>query len=524
MQQKKLTTNLNKKNSIIQKNFFYLLILIIISFSFTCYSGYRGVYPIDSFIIFDSGYKVLNNIHPFKDYWSITGPLLDYLQSIFFLIDTSWFTYVLHAASMNILVTGIFFYFLVKLGLNINYSFLYALSLAILAYPSIGTPFVDHHAAYFSIIAVSYFILSLKVNNKKFLFLSSIFLVLSFFSKQIPAAYLGIFLLIILMVRLFINKKDNFLYYIYGTFFCFLFFVILFLVNKIQIKDFLIQYIFYPMTIGDNRISVLNFNFSNVFLQFKFIYLAMLPLIIYSFFEMKKKKNNRNTDNLLIIIIAIISILILIYSQIITKNQIFIFFLIPWCLGISHFLLKDFKKNNLLLSILVLVLVFTTVKYHLRFTEDKKFMELENVDLTKAVDAKILDKSLKGLKWIHKKYATKPEYELKKLLEIKEIILKDQSSKIIISDYQILSFITKNKNFAPNKWFDPLSIPDKSNNYFQEYKDFFVSRLISQKILNIYIIDESKLEIFLPIFENQNCYSKTRLNEISVKLEISKCF
>ena len=124
---------------------------------------------------------------------------------------------------MNILVTGIFFYFLVKLGLNINYSFLYALSLAILAYPSIGTPFVDHHAAYFSIIAVSYFILSLKVNNKKFLFLSSIFLVLSFFSKQIPAAYLGIFLLIILMVRLFINKKDNFLYYIYGTFFAFFF-------------------------------------------------------------------------------------------------------------------------------------------------------------------------------------------------------------------------------------------------------------------------------------------------------------
>ena len=44
-----------------------------------------GVYPIDSFIIFDSGYKVLNNVHPFKDYWSLTGPLLDYMQSVFFL-------------------------------------------------------------------------------------------------------------------------------------------------------------------------------------------------------------------------------------------------------------------------------------------------------------------------------------------------------------------------------------------------------------------------------------------------------
>ena len=114
--------------------------------------------------------------------------------------------------------------------------------------------------------------------------------------------------------------------------------------------------------------------------------------------------------------------------------------MIPWCLGISHFLLKDFKKNNLLLSILVLVLVFTTAKYHLRFTEDKKFMELENVDLTKAVDAKILDKSLKGLKWIHKKYATKPEYELKKLLEIKEIILKIKVVKLslVIIKYYLL--------------------------------------------------------------------------------------
>ena len=62
MQLGKLTKILNKKSPINQKNYFYFLILIIISFSFTYYSGYRGVYPIDSFIIFDSGYKVLNNI------------------------------------------------------------------------------------------------------------------------------------------------------------------------------------------------------------------------------------------------------------------------------------------------------------------------------------------------------------------------------------------------------------------------------------------------------------------------------
>ena len=251
--------------------------------------------------------------------------------------------------------------------------------------------------------------------------------------------------------------------------------------------------------------------------------MALSPLIFYSFLEIKKKKGYRNYESLFIAFITAITTLILIYYQLITKNQILIFFLIPWCLGISHFLLKDFKKINILSGVFIMLLIFTTIKYHLRFNEEKKFMELENVNLEKAVNAEILDPSLKGLKWIHKKYATNPEYELKKLVEIKKIILKDPKKKIIISDYQLLSFLTKNRNFAPNKWFDPLSIPNISNNYFQEYREFFISKLIEQKISNIYVIDESKLKILLPIFENPNCFSKSRLNEISVKLEISKC-
>ena len=523
MQLGKLTKILNKKSPINQKNYFYFLILIIISFSFTYYSGYRGVYPIDSFIIFDSGYKVLNNIHPFKDYWTITGPFLDYLQSFFFLIDVNWFYYVLHAAFINCLLVLIFFYFLIKLDFNSNYSFLYAVSLAVLSYPSVGTPFVDHHAVYLSIIAVCYFILALKEKNKNFWILSSFFLVLSFFSKQIPSAYLAIFLIFVLFAKFFINKKKEFFYFFYGATFTVTFFLIFFLVNKIQIKDFFTQYIFYPMTIGDNRLNSLRFNFSNVFLQFKFIYLALSPLIFYSFLEIKKKKGYRNYESLFIAFITVITTLILIYCQLITKNQILIFFLIPWCLGISHYLFKDFKKINILSGVFIMLLIFTTIKYHLRFNEEKKFMELENVNLEKAVNAEILDPSLKGLKWIHKKYAKNPEYELKKLIEIKKIILKDQKKKIIVSDYQLLSFLTKNRNFAPNKWFDPLSIPNISNNYFQEYREFFISKLIEQKISNIYVIDESKLEILLPIFENPNCFSKSRLNEISVKLEISKC-
>ena len=64
----------------------YLIILAIFSVFINQYSSNRGVFPLDSFLIFDPAYNILTGQHPFKDYWSITGPLLDYIQSLFFLV------------------------------------------------------------------------------------------------------------------------------------------------------------------------------------------------------------------------------------------------------------------------------------------------------------------------------------------------------------------------------------------------------------------------------------------------------
>ena len=82
MLQKKLTQNLNKVISEIKKNI-TIIFLSIFSLSITFYYGYRGVLPLDSFLIYDAGYKLFNGFHPFKDYWSITGPVLDYIQFFF---------------------------------------------------------------------------------------------------------------------------------------------------------------------------------------------------------------------------------------------------------------------------------------------------------------------------------------------------------------------------------------------------------------------------------------------------------
>ncbi len=72
--------NLNTNKNI---KFFYFICLSILSISINQYYGYIGVFPIDSFLFFDSGYRTLNGFFPFKDYWTPTGPLLDIIQAFF---------------------------------------------------------------------------------------------------------------------------------------------------------------------------------------------------------------------------------------------------------------------------------------------------------------------------------------------------------------------------------------------------------------------------------------------------------
>ena len=45
-----------------------------------------SVFPLDSFAYFDTGFRILLGEYPFKDYWIIHGPFIDYFQSFFFYI------------------------------------------------------------------------------------------------------------------------------------------------------------------------------------------------------------------------------------------------------------------------------------------------------------------------------------------------------------------------------------------------------------------------------------------------------
>ena len=75
------------------------------------YTGNRGVFPIDSFSHFDSGYRI-NGDHPFRDYWIVSGFLVDYLQSIiFYFLGINWQTYIFNASLINGSVSSYFICF-----------------------------------------------------------------------------------------------------------------------------------------------------------------------------------------------------------------------------------------------------------------------------------------------------------------------------------------------------------------------------------------------------------------------------
>jgi len=348
--------------SLLQKKIF-ITILILFSILVNQYYGNRGVFPIDSFLHFDAAFNITSGNHPFKDYWLITGPFVDYIQSFFFLIfGINWTSYVLHASIINMVLVLFSYYFFLSIGLKNYYAFIYSLGVAILAYPSIGTPFVDHHSVIFSMMAC--FSISLAILKKKNLFwiLTPIFLTFSFFSKQIPSPYFILLFAAVISIYFYLFNDENknvLLNLFFGSIFSFLLVASIFFINQIPIENFLTQYIFYPFSLGESRIDRLNIDFNNLVGQFKFIYIILIPLIVSTFFLNKiKKKNLINKRDFIVSLLFLGSVGILVYFQLLTKNQVLIFFIIPISAAYSHaYVIKYFNKKYLIYFILAIFIL-----------------------------------------------------------------------------------------------------------------------------------------------------------------------
>ena len=192
----------------ISKEKIFTTILILFSLLINQYYGNRGIFPVDSFAHFDTGFRILLGEHPFKNYWIISGPFIDYIQAIlFYLFGVSWQSYVLHASLINVVLSVATFIVFRNFNLNIYYSFIYSLLFSILAYPTSGTPFVDHHSAFFSLLGIYSLILGIKSEKKLYWILLPIFFGFAFLSKQVPSFYVIISVILILIIFSQAQKK-----------------------------------------------------------------------------------------------------------------------------------------------------------------------------------------------------------------------------------------------------------------------------------------------------------------------------
>ena len=76
---------LKKITNFLTNDKFLLFIIFFISFLLNKYYANLGVFPIDTFFHFDSGFRVLNGEYPVKDFWVVSGILVDYLEAFFFI-------------------------------------------------------------------------------------------------------------------------------------------------------------------------------------------------------------------------------------------------------------------------------------------------------------------------------------------------------------------------------------------------------------------------------------------------------
>ena len=513
------------KKYLIEK--FEYLILIIFSFFVNFYYSNLGALPQDTFAYYDTGFRVLNGAVPFKDYWTVSGPFIDYFQAILFsLFNISWKTYIINGSIINVIITIIFYYTLKIFNPYRLLNLFYCVCFSILANPSMGVPFPDHYSTFFSLMGIFFFMVAIRRDKKFIWLLIPIFYFLAFFSKQSPASYLLIPIIISSLLYIFFYKKFNFIkYFVVSSLFCLIILSIFFSLNTIEISQFITQYILFPQTIGEYRLKNYQFDINNLFFQFKWIYLFLIPLTIIFLYQIVQRKFYEEKDLFIINIIVIITSFVLIFHQTITKNFIFIFFLIPLLGSFLHINLQNVKKYKYFISVLLIsVTLFSTIKYHLRFNESRKMLNLEKINLDTGINAKLLHPSLNGLKWITNEYFKDPKSEIKTISESIEIIKKDKSNKMLLSGYLFFSAVLDEDLNNPSRWpsLGDASNPNLDNKYYKVYEEFVKNLIRTKKIETLYSTIDNQEDIFVNIFD-KNCMKTKEVNDFLTKHDIRDC-
>lgn len=503
-------------------------ILGIFSFFFNFWVSNKGVFPIDTFLHYDSAYKILNGEIPVRDFWVIHGLTIDYIQSIFFyFFGTNWISYIAHSSIFNCIMTLLIFNFFKKLEINILYALILSICFSVLAYPISGVPFIDHHSTFFSIIGLLCFYYGFEKKNYNYYFLIPFIFGLAFLAKPVPATYIFILLLGLLLINIYFTKDLKILYkLILGSFSALIIFAIFLKFQNIPFKNFLEQLILYPVSIGGQRFDIILNSMQNRIFNFKFLVIPILFLFYLLFYKRNFSKIKKSD---LVICFAIVTLnLILIFHQLLTKNQNFIFFLIPINIGLIIYVGRkiNFKYKNYLNIFFLIATVILTIKYNERFNFERKFHDLQNVNLDNFSQASDIDKTLYPLKWQSNIFFDSTE-EIKLINKLIGTINSSSKNILLISNYNFLDSITQKKLYLIVKNYDNVTIPPQNNKYYPIFKSFFNQKLIDRDIKEIILFlpneNISQIKIKFDNLLKKNCFEIENLDKAITKLNLRNC-
>ena len=156
-------------------------------------------------------------------------------------------------------------------------------------------------------------------------------------------------------------------------------------------------------------------------------------------------------------------------------------------------------------------------------------MDLENINLEKALPASLLSSKLENLKWITPlEYSKNPNKELSFLKEVINILKKDQREKIVITHYQFFSLILNEDLNILNRWYlDHNTHPTENHKYFNYYKNFVNKNLKKNNIKVIYLVSFTEKEMEfdrIKVYFPEKCFKNNFLvkNKLSFH-EIKDC-
>ncbi|AFS48009.1 hypothetical protein HIMB5_00012690 [alpha proteobacterium HIMB5] len=508
-----------------------VIFLIIASFFFSFYFGHLGLMPLDDLQNFNSGFRVLKGDFPFKDYYSITGPLLDIWQSNFYKIfDVSWQSFVIHASLMNAIYAISLYHFCKKFSLGSFQSFFIALSGGLLMYPTAGNPTVEHHSLILSLIATLFFILGQKYNNNYKIYISIFVFFLAFFIKQVPTVYF-IFICILIYFSQAVCKLNtiNTFKYFFFTLGCLMLFLFYFYSNGVLINDIINQYFIIAFNLGESRFDNINLHFLYEKIS-KLFYLIFLVIPSTWLLISKKKKLPFLMIISLSIIIcfyeihsnnqpitfAVLPVLIIFLISPLTKQNInskflnyFFYIIIFYCFfrilrfeiyylfALIFLLIYLFLKKNILLKNLIIIyLLISTCFYFEKYVKYRAWDDLNKEKMLLTFKGEEIDKKFKYLKWRTINFEDINK-EKKLIIETLSFLqnLNNDTNYILISDYQIYNAVLNRKDFSPVKyWFSDATYPSKNKVLREDFDQFFKNKIIDNNISLILIDNTAKFK------------------------------